>query len=161
LNFHPIIRGIFSLKSARYSQILQTDEWEVQMHQESRVTSMTRYEVEISMGGDTEAAINFVFENLTDAECDEIDLTRTTESGGVAREPITSVALLSLAGGLALKIIPLIDRFLEHRRQRDHLELVMRAAENNSPALEALVKLAEKYADVTVKFVPIKTPGKN
>lgn len=107
------------------------------------------------MGPETEELVNSIFRSLNDDEADSVDLKRVSESEGVAREPVTTAALLTLGAGVLYKIIPLIDRYLEQRRQKNVLEIIYKAAEENPAAVEALTQVSLKHADVAVSFRPI------
>ena len=65
----------------------------------------------LSAGPETEALVNFIFKELSDQLVDQIDLKRVTPAtGGVAREFITTGALLTLAPGHAVDAIPVHSR---------------------------------------------------
>jgi hypothetical protein len=112
--------------------------------------------LEISLGPDTEQFINEIFRALDDETVDQVELDKANEADGVAREPVTATAVLIFAAPLLYAIVPVIDRLLEHGRQRHHMHLIYQAAQDNPAAVEPLTRLAEKHADVSIGFQPIR-----
>jgi hypothetical protein len=113
-------------------------------------------QLEIRMGADTDRFVNDIFRALDDETVDQVDLDKTNEADGVAREPVTTMVVLTFAAPLLYALVPIIDRLLQQRVQRRDMELIYKAAQENPGAVEPLRKLAEKYAEVSVGFEPIR-----
>ncbi len=112
-----------------------------------------RDSIDIAAGQDTEALVNFIFGQLADDVVDQIDLERITPEGtGIARELVTTTAVLTFASALAVPIIGLIARWMEIQRQRTAIELIYKAVKENSGAVKELVELEKLHAQLSVKF---------
>jgi len=107
----------------------------------------------IAAGEDTEAIVNSIFKALPNDIVDEVALERISEtSDGVARELITTAAVLTFSSAVAAKIFSLLERYMEERRQRAATELIYQAAKDNPTVLKILAELEKKHADVSVKI---------
>ena len=110
--------------------------------------------LQLSAEDETEDMINFVFRELPDEIVDQIELERLSpEGGGVARELITTAAILTFSSTLALPVFRLIEKWMENKREERSLELIYRAAQENPSVVKILADLEKHHADVAVKLV--------
>jgi hypothetical protein len=104
-------------------------------------------------GSDTDALVSFIFRQLPDAQVDQIGLDRIAgQGGGVARELITTAAVLSFSSALALPIFRLVERWMEQERQKRAMKLIYEAARETPQALEILAELEKKHTEVSVQY---------
>jgi hypothetical protein len=108
--------------------------------------------IRIEAGGQTEELIQFMLDELGD-EGDDIDVEREhAPANGVASEPITTAFVV---GGLGfVGIITLgrvIEKWLENRRQKDALVLVLLGFSVSDEAGKAIAELAAKHKGIAVK----------
>jgi len=109
-------------------------------------------QISVSAGPETEELLNYVFKNLSDEIVDQIRLERITpESNGVARELVTTAAVLSFSSAIAVPIINLIGKWMEQKRQQRAVELIYRSAKENPKVTHMLVELEKKRAELAVK----------
>jgi hypothetical protein len=103
---------------------------------------------------ETESLVNFIFQNLPDDVVDQIDLTRLSpEAGGVAREPVTTAAILTFGSVLSVQIFRLIEKWMEQKRQQQAVTLIYEASKNgDSEAVKVLADLEKRHTDLSIKF---------
>jgi hypothetical protein len=107
----------------------------------------------LSAGPETEALVNFIFKELSDQLVDQIDLKRVTPAtGGVAREFITTGALLTLAPALALPVFRLIERWMETNRQREAVNVIYQASKQDKELMKTLAELEKRHSDLMIKY---------
>lgn len=110
-------------------------------------------------GPQTEDLINYIFRELSDDIVDEIDLDRISpEIGGVARELVTTGAILTFTAALAVPIFRLIERWMEQQRQREATELIYEAAKENPEVVSVLAEMEKQHIDFFVKRGKITVP---
>lgn len=82
-----------------------------------------KYELEV--GSETEECLQFVLNSLSDEQVDAIDVERNHEDlAGVASEPVTVYALLSIPPELVTSVVYLISQWvlLQHRRGNKQID---------------------------------------
>lgn len=105
----------------------------------------------ISAGEDTEAMLQFVLEDLSDEQLDELDIHRTPAPDyGMNNEPITISVVIGAATVAA--VTRLIGQWIETRRQIKQLEIVAQVPEDHPETRNALVKLAGDNAAVALRY---------
>lgn len=110
-------------------------------------------QVALSAGDKTEALVNFIFNEMSDDLVDQIKLDRITPAdGGVAREFITTGAILTFAPALGIPIFRLIERWLETNRQREQTKLICEASKEDKALMRVLADLEKKHSDVMIKY---------
>ncbi len=113
----------------------------------------------LEAGEDTEQLINFIFQNLPDSEVDEIDLYRSAPANtGVAREPITTSAILACSSTMALSVLKLVRLWMEHRRQDRTTKFIYDAAQVNPEAAKLLAQLEKEHSKVSIEFEKVRLP---
>ena len=111
-------------------------------------------------GPATEELINYIFRELPDEVVDQIDLARISPEGsGVARELITTGAVLTFASTLTVAIFRLVERWMEQQRQAKAMQLVYQASNENKEAMKTLAALEKKHAEVLVKYGAVRMPS--
>jgi hypothetical protein len=106
---------------------------------------------------DTEPLINFIFRELSDEDADNVKLDRMVpESGGVARELLTTGAILTFSTTLAVQIFRLIERWMEQQRQAEARKLIYEAATQNPEALKILSDLEKLHSNVSVELAKVR-----
>jgi hypothetical protein len=107
----------------------------------------------LAAGADTEALVNFIFNGLSDEDADQVKLDRIVpEGGGVARELVTTGAVLTFASALAVPIFRLVERWMEERRQAAARRFIYEAATENPEALKILGDLEKLHSNVIVEL---------
>ena len=110
-------------------------------------------QIKIAAGTSTDELVSFIFRELDDDIVDQIDLERASvKPEGVARELVTTAAVLTLASTLTVSVVKLIARWLEQNRQRDAIELVYQASKRDPDMAKLLAELELKHADVMVQY---------
>lgn len=113
----------------------------------------------LASGEETESLINYIFKELPDEVIDEIDLDRIApEGGGVARELVTTGAILTFATALAVPIFRLIETWLEQRRQGEARKIIYQAAKENPDALKILAQLEKDHSNLVVELAKVRAP---
>jgi hypothetical protein len=113
----------------------------------------------LEAGDDTEALVNFIFKELPDELVDEIELSRIAPKTGVAREPITTGAILTCGTTLTLAVIQLVRRWMEQNRQKEHMKMIFDAAQQgNLEAAKLLLQLAKDHSKVVIEFEKVRVP---
>ncbi len=108
---------------------------------------------------DTEALVNFIFNGLSDEEADQVKLDRIVpEGGGVARELVTTGAVLTFVSALAVPIFRLVERWMEERRQDAARRFIYEAATENPEALKILADLEKLHSNVIVELAKVRSP---
>jgi hypothetical protein len=108
--------------------------------------------LEFRLGAETEPLVNFIFRQLPDDLVDQIELDRIVPSGdGIARELVTTAAVLTFTSALAVPILRLVERYMEQTRQQTATQLIYQAAKDNPDALKILADLEAKHAELMVK----------
>ena len=114
-----------------------------------------------------EAIVTYIMNNLPDETIDGIELERISPiSGGVAREVITTAAVLTLVPTVTVAVVRLIERWMEINRQQKSTQFIYEASKANPAALKALAELERKHTETFVKYGQIGDPrtkhsGKN
>lgn len=114
----------------------------------------------LSAGNRTNELLKFVLSELSDDEVDAIEVQREVQrDAGLAREPVTTSAVLALASTMTIVVGRLIERWLQANAHETHLKIVYRAAEGSGPEVaEILARLADKYADVEIRHGSLELP---
>ena len=108
-------------------------------------------EIEVKAGNDTEDLLAFITSNLSDDELDAIDIKRQFEEvEGLATEPVTIVAVITASGALLVTVSTLVAKWLESRRQREAIELLIRGYRESPEAGAAVLQLTSQHAGVKV-----------
>jgi hypothetical protein len=114
-------------------------------------------EIAINAGEQTEDLLRFVTANLTDADLDAIEVDREFEEiEGLATEPVTIAAVITASGAIVATVATLIAKWIETRRQADHLELILRGYRESPQAGDALLQLSKVHAGVKVTAQDMK-----
>lgn len=110
--------------------------------------------VALLSGVETESLVNFIFQNLPDDVVDQIELTRVSpESGGIAREAVTTAAILTFGSVLSVPIFRLIEKWMEQRRQQQAVALIYEASKSgDGEAAKVLADLEKKHTDLSIRF---------
>jgi hypothetical protein len=104
-------------------------------------------------GDHTESIVGFVTSELDDSLLDTINVDREVAStSGLASEPITLAATITLTTTAIVAVLRIVERWLEMQRQLQTLEIVADGFAKSSEAGEHLTRLAEKHAEVTAKY---------
>jgi hypothetical protein len=110
-------------------------------------------QIKLMAGDDTEDLISFVANELPPELLDAMEIERIhAEDIQVASEPITVGALISLTSVAAIAVTRLLEKWIENRREREHMNLVVRAFGVSDEAGRALAELARKHADVSISY---------
>jgi hypothetical protein len=113
----------------------------------------SRDRIAIAAGRDTEDLVNFIFQQLPDEVVDEVDLKRLSpEEAGVARELLTTAAILTASSTIAVSVVRLIERWVEARRQREAVELIYEAGKENPDVVKVLTELEKHHSNVGATF---------
>jgi hypothetical protein len=113
----------------------------------------------LEAGDLTEELLRFVTAELDDATLDQIEVERTRRaSEGLASEPLTAAATLTLATTAVVAVTRLIERWLEKQRQLETLTIVAEGFTESDEAGRELAKLAASHANVSVKHELSKEP---
>lgn len=118
--------------------------------------------ISISAGENTEDIIQYITQELSDEELDCIDVERDFEKvTGLASEPLTTTAIVTLGSLSIISISRLIERWMENKRQTETLRIVAEGFNQSSEAGIALEKIAKKHSNVslTYKLATIRTPS--
>lgn len=99
--------------------------------------------ISLKCGSDTESLIRYIAENLSDEQLDAIEIDKELGPvSGVAAEPITIGALITLTPIITIQIVRLIERWLENKRQDAHNKLMIGiAGKVSEDSMKALVEL--------------------
>jgi len=109
--------------------------------------------LKIEFGEETESLLEFVLAEFDDEELDIIQVERETVEGeGLASEPTTVLAVIGLTSVVAIGVCRLIERYLEEKRQRENIKLVLVAYGVSNEAGMAVARIAESHANVAVSF---------
>ncbi|MFH0298524.1 hypothetical protein AAFX91_15010 [Bradyrhizobium sp. 31Argb] len=116
-------------------------------------------ELRIEAGSDTSDLISELFNQLSDDQIDEIELTQeTAPTPGIASEPTTIAAVLVFSAVVA----PVIERALEvyftnraHDRDWDRIEKILTVHEPTQELLKMLENVSKNHANVRVKQGPL------
>lgn len=107
----------------------------------------------LSMNKGTEDLWQYILENISDSTLDEIEVERDIKDpSGLASEPVTAALILSLSSLTAAVILRLVERWMENKRQREQLEIVLQGFSISDEAGKAAASLAQKHADVSIKY---------
>ena len=83
-------------------------------------------QIQIRSGEHTEELLKFILNEIDDETLDSIEVEREIlRDSPVASEAMTVGALITLAPVLTMTIARLIERWLEGKRQKDQLELII------------------------------------
>lgn len=119
--------------------------------------------LELQAGEETEALIQYIFENLDDELLDKIDLKRNhSQKDGVASEALTSAAVLSLSASALAIIGRLVEKWLENERQFAHLKIILQAKKESDIDIAPIIDLAKKHSDIILEtgFIELNTKNK-
>jgi hypothetical protein len=115
--------------------------------------AQNRESITISVGPETDTLLKYIFRALPDELVDQVQLERITpEAGGVAKELITTAAVLSLSSAVAVQIFKLIGKWMEMDRQRKAVQLIYQASKENPAAMKVLADLEKHHAELSVKY---------
>jgi hypothetical protein len=91
---------------------------------------------------------------------DEIEVARqTAPSEGLASEPLTVAATLTLGTTAILAVTRLIEKYLEQKRQKETMVLISSSFAASTEAGQ-LVRLAKDYNGVSLKWGITKADAK-
>jgi len=108
----------------------------------------------------TEELAQFIAHGLDDETLDGIQFDRQlAETEGLASEPITMAVVLTLSPIAAAVVVRLIERWLENRRQKGALRLVLEAFSKSDEAGKAVAQLAERHAKISIIHGPVSLPS--
>lgn len=114
--------------------------------------------IQISFGSRTDEITNYVFRSLPDEIVDEIELDRSVaDNKGVARELVTSAAVITCATTISWHIFKLIDRWMENERRKAAGLLIYQSAKENPEALKILAEIEMKYVEVSARQGRVRT----
>ncbi|MDM7175244.1 hypothetical protein QUH50_25515 [Klebsiella variicola] len=107
----------------------------------------------LSMNEGTEDLWQYILENISDSALDEIEVDRDIKDpSSLASEPVTAALILSLSSLTAATILRLVERWMENKKQHEQLEIVLRGFSISDEARKAAASLAQKHADVSIKY---------
>lgn len=113
----------------------------------------------LSMDKSTEDLWQYVTANLDDSTLDGIEVERDIKDpSGLASEPVTTAIILALSPLAAAAVLRLVEKWMEAKRQREQLEIVLRGFSISDEAGESAASLARKHADVSIKYGPPTLP---
>mgnify|MGYP000923239481 CR=1 FL=1 len=108
---------------------------------------------ELRFGSATEDLVNFIYQSLPDEIADEVRLHRTAPDNiDIAREPTTIAAILTFSAMHAPRIVGLIERWMEGRRQGKAAELIYKAGKENPGVIKVLADLEKRHTGVMVQY---------
>ncbi|CAM1345509.1 hypothetical protein [Tenacibaculum amylolyticum] len=114
---------------------------------------MKEHKIYIDNGEETEDLIQFLLNELSDAEIDNLEIDRKyDETQSYAGEPLTTAALLGLATTATIGIIRIIERWLEYKKQERQIILVIEGFKQSDEAGKAVSKLAENNNKVSIEY---------
>jgi len=109
--------------------------------------------IRIDAGDQTEDLLLFITSQLDDATLDEIDIQREgVKSDNLATEPFTAAATLALATTAIVSVSRIIERWLENRRQLEHLHIIANGFTKSDEAGRALSDVSKAHAKVSVAY---------
>lgn len=109
--------------------------------------------IRLKAGDATEELISFITNGLPDELLDATEIEREhPKDFQVASEPITFGVLMTLTPVAAIAVARLLEKWLEARRQCEHIKLVLEAFDLSGEAGAAVARIAEKHADVSITF---------
>lgn len=113
----------------------------------------------VDAGDQTDQLLNYIFSELDDEKLDEIEVERKySESPGLAREPVTMMAALTLGPVLTTGVVRLIERWLETKRERENMSMVLKGFEISEEAGKTLAEMAKSHSNVVTEYKLFKGP---
>jgi hypothetical protein len=114
----------------------------------------------LDAGDQTEELLSFLTNELDDATLDTIEVERrAVKSEKLATEPFTAAATLTLATTTVVVIGRLIERWLENRRQIEHLHVVAEGFSQSDEAGKALSALSKESFKVSISYGNLSLPS--
>lgn len=115
--------------------------------------------IKLRFGDATEDLLGFLTRSLSDDEVDEIEVERVmAKSVGLASEPTTVAAVVTLSSVVAISLCRLIERYFEERRQLRQMELVLEAYGVSVEAGREIAELAKRHANIVATFGELPKP---
>jgi hypothetical protein len=109
--------------------------------------------VKLEAGLQTEELWQFIIENLNDSELDAIDVEREyAPAEGLANEPITTAIVLTLSTTALLTLGRIIEKWIENKRQEQHIRAVLKGFKESDDAGRAMLELAKRHGNISITF---------
>lgn len=108
----------------------------------------------LAAGELSEDLISFVAAELDDEMLDGVDIHRVMERrDDLASEPITISIVLGLSTAAAVAAVGrIVERWIEKKRQLEHLKVIMEAYKVGPEAAQILAELARAHAEVSISY---------
>lgn len=107
----------------------------------------------ISKADDTNNFLAELLQDLDPSVLKELTIERDLDtSEGLAGEPITIGAVVGGGTVLISAMLRVLERHLEHNQQRVMIKIVAEGFDRDPKLGTELAKLANKYADVSIKY---------
>lgn len=118
-------------------------------------------QLEISAGEHTEDLWQFIQQELSDEQLDEIEIERVlNRESAVASEPITTTIILVIGPVLVTAIARSVEKWIDIRRERGQQEMLIKAYGLSAEAGQSMQKLMSLQAKVNVQLLPELKPEK-
>jgi hypothetical protein len=107
----------------------------------------------LEAGEDTSDLDQFVFQQADLPPIDELVVKREfSRPDGLASEPITVTVIIGAAATTAVVIGRIVERWLENRRQREAVRVIVEVARELPELAEQLIKLEREHSRVSVSY---------
>jgi hypothetical protein len=107
----------------------------------------------------TEDLIRYFATELDDDTLDQMDVLRhLVRRDDLASEPVTACVLIGLGGTAVVVVGRMIERWIEMRRQAEHLAVVVEGFRVSDEAGRTLADLAARHAEVSIEYT-LADPG--
>ena len=107
----------------------------------------------LEAGKNTEELLQFITSEIDDSTLDKIELHReVVKPDNLATEPLTIAATLALSTTLVITVGRIIERWLENRKQLDHLRIVADGFKESDEAGKGLAQVSKAHAAVSISY---------
>lgn len=113
----------------------------------------------IEAGEDTEELLGFLTRSMDGQILDQTEIHRDFRpSTGLASEPITIGAIITVSVALMPGIIRIIERWMENKRQLEAFRIIADTALKSTDAGKVLASVEATHAQVSVSYGLVELP---
>jgi hypothetical protein len=119
----------------------------------------------VNAGSETESLLQAILDGLEEGEDGlegdnaEVEITRESKpTTGVAGDPITIAATITLATILVPRVARIIERWMENQRQAEELRVVAAGFASSDEAGKELAKVAVAHSKVSIEYKLEQSP---